>query len=95
MTLEPSVLDGADDGTRTRDLLITNQLLYQLSYVGVLSGKRSVNQSGILKFVRFKMDKNETNPCGIRPVFKICFDANRQAVILHVRKLEASRFASA
>ena len=25
---------GADDGTRTRDLLITNQLLYQLSYVG-------------------------------------------------------------
>ena len=25
---------GADDGIRTRDLLITNQLLYQLSYVG-------------------------------------------------------------
>jgi hypothetical protein len=24
----------ADDGIRTRDLLITNQLLYQLSYVG-------------------------------------------------------------
>ena len=24
--------DGAGDGTRTRDLLITNQLLYQLSY---------------------------------------------------------------
>jgi hypothetical protein len=23
---------GAGDGTRTRDLLITNQLLYQLSY---------------------------------------------------------------
>ncbi len=28
-------MNGADDGTRTRDLLITNQLLYQLSYVGV------------------------------------------------------------
>ena len=25
---------GADDGTRTRGLLITNQLLYHLSYVG-------------------------------------------------------------
>ncbi len=27
---------GAGDGTRTRDLLITNQLLYQLSYTSVL-----------------------------------------------------------
>ena len=27
----------ANDGTRTRDLLITNQLLYQLSYIGVHS----------------------------------------------------------
>jgi hypothetical protein len=26
---------GAEDGTRTRDLLITNQLLYQLSYFGL------------------------------------------------------------
>ncbi len=26
---------GAEDGTRTRDLLITNQLLYQLSYFGI------------------------------------------------------------
>ena len=26
--------DGADERTRTADLLITNQLLYQLSYVG-------------------------------------------------------------
>ena len=26
------MLHGAGDGTRTRDLLITNQLLYQLSY---------------------------------------------------------------
>jgi hypothetical protein len=28
------VVEGAEDGTRTRDLLITNQLLYQLSYFG-------------------------------------------------------------
>jgi hypothetical protein len=27
---------GADDRTRTGDLLITNQLLYQLSYIGML-----------------------------------------------------------
>ena len=29
--------DGANDEGRTRDLLITNQLLYQLSYIGVYS----------------------------------------------------------
>ena len=28
--------NGADERTRTADLLITNQLLYQLSYVGIL-----------------------------------------------------------
>ena len=28
---------GADGGTRTRDLLITNQLLYQLSHISVAS----------------------------------------------------------
>ena len=26
---------GANEGTRTLDLLITNQLLYQLSYIGI------------------------------------------------------------
>ena len=32
----PSTLkNGAGDGTRTRDLLITSQLLYQLSYTGI------------------------------------------------------------
>ena len=31
----PMKRSGADDGTRTRDLLITNQLLYQLSYIGL------------------------------------------------------------
>jgi hypothetical protein len=30
----PSNFFGADDGTRTRNLLITSQLLFQLSYVG-------------------------------------------------------------
>ncbi len=32
---------GAGDGTRTRDLLITNQLLYQLSYAGQLLVRKS------------------------------------------------------
>ena len=30
-----AIKSGAEDGTRTRDLLITNQLLYQLSYFGL------------------------------------------------------------
>ena len=30
--------NGAIDGSRTHDLLITNQLLYQLSYDGLLKG---------------------------------------------------------
>ncbi len=29
-----SCFDGADERIRTADLLITNQLLYQLSYIG-------------------------------------------------------------
>ena len=33
---------GAGDVTRTRDLLITNQLLYQLSYAGLGGGNESV-----------------------------------------------------
>ena len=33
----PSKCTGADVGIRTPDLLITNQLLYQLSYIGLLS----------------------------------------------------------
>ena len=30
-------LNGAGDGTRTRDLLITSQLLYQLSYTSIFN----------------------------------------------------------
>ena len=35
--LHPDIkkINGAGDGTRTRDLLITSQLLYQLSYTGI------------------------------------------------------------
>ena len=31
-------INGAGDGTRTRDLLITSQLLYQLSYTSIIYG---------------------------------------------------------
>ena len=36
-TVDKQLKTGANDGIRTRDLLITNQLLYQLSYIGVFS----------------------------------------------------------
>ena len=36
---KPLFLNGAGTRSRTRDLLITSQLLYQLSYTGVL-GRR-------------------------------------------------------
>ncbi len=32
---KPLILSGADGRIRTADLLITNQLLYQLSYIGL------------------------------------------------------------
>ena len=35
-------LPGAGDGTRTRDLLITNQLLYQLSYTSIFNYEKNV-----------------------------------------------------
>ena len=34
-----AVLEGAGSRIRTDDLLITNQLLYQLSYAGIYEGK--------------------------------------------------------
>ncbi len=40
----------AGDGTRTRDLLITNQLLYQLSYTGAIlrkGNRKGTTQMGI------------------------------------------------
>ena len=35
---EALILYGADDKIRTYDLMITNQLLYQLSYIGEMFG---------------------------------------------------------
>ena len=39
---------GAGDRSRTYDLLITNELLYQLSYTGGIRGGESVGKSGQL-----------------------------------------------
>ena len=50
---------GAEDGTRTRDLLITNQLLYQLSYFGLNANRgnmplrrRKLNRKPAISFRR-------------------------------------------
>ena len=40
--ISPWSFHGANEGTRTPDRLITNQLLYQLSYIGVYSKKKNV-----------------------------------------------------
>jgi hypothetical protein len=40
---------GAGDGTQTRDLMITNQLLYQLSYTGLMVGSFPQPQTKILQ----------------------------------------------
>ena len=42
-------VDGASDGARTHDLLITNQGLYQLSYTGLIvdcGGSRGADEAG-------------------------------------------------
>ena len=42
---------GAGSRARTDDLLITNQLLYQLSYAGIYSGKRLLNRGSDARFL--------------------------------------------
>ena len=53
---------GADGGTRTRDLLITNQLLYQLSHISVAFFTTAVLYHKQWKFAR-----------GFRKIFRIFF----------------------
>jgi hypothetical protein len=43
---EELTFTGADDGTRTRNLLITSQLLYQLSYASLSSAPFRINLLG-------------------------------------------------
>ncbi len=67
--------DGAGDGTRTRNLLITNQLLCQLSYAS-LSSDRPPSPSGTLRsLARFCRQHNilYTFFRGCQPLFGIFF----------------------
>src|SRR5437764_11002507 len=56
-----AIVSGADDGTRTRNLLFTKQLLCQLSYVG--KHKRSR--------LFAPQESIETPPCPVKPFMKI------------------------
>jgi hypothetical protein len=47
---EHFIASGAGDGTRTRDLLITNQLLYQLSYASANSFISKTQTAATCKF---------------------------------------------
>ena len=38
-------INGADAANRTRDILITNQLLYQLSYIGIYTSNKVPHSS--------------------------------------------------
>ena len=40
--ISPEPIHGANEGTRTPDRLITNQLLYQLSYIGMYNKEKNV-----------------------------------------------------
>ncbi len=42
LTMRNALISGADERIRTADLLITNQLLYRLSYIGFDDGWRNV-----------------------------------------------------
>ena len=42
-----SIKNGANEGTRTPDLLITNQLLYQLSYIGTTNNNHYTKERNV------------------------------------------------
>ena len=53
-----SLTSGAGDGTRTRNLLITNQLLCQLSYASVIASLLSGKLLGRILLGRFRRQQN-------------------------------------
>ncbi len=52
-----SPYNGAGDGTRTRDLLITNQLLYQLSYTSICGalGRNRTTDTEIFSLLLYRL----------------------------------------
>jgi hypothetical protein len=71
---------GADERTRTAGLLITNQLLYQLSYVG------NYNRSKVLSS-EVQGDSEAVNAYALDEVFK----AQRRTCISLVKKCNSER----
>ena len=71
LALRVELENGAGTKIRTRDLLITNQLLYQLSYTGI-SGLRSriLNQSTAWRTALFDQHAAEYQP-GVVDVLEI------------------------
>ncbi len=55
---------GANDEIRTRDLLITNQLLYQLSYIGTAAW--GFTPKGVLHFPFFAQKRKRILPSAAR-----------------------------
>jgi hypothetical protein len=58
----------ADDGTQTRDLMITNQLLYQLSYIGEFAVYVTANKNPTKILITLQVRKyffqfNNKNNC--------------------------------
>ncbi len=76
---------GANGGTRTRDLLITNQLLYRLSHISVCPAFRDT--FGIIAHLRrfvkpffaFSPQKNR-NRKKTSPDFRVSIDRSSRAV---------------
>ena len=65
---------GARRGTRTPDRLITNQLLYQLSYAGHTTGERIVGRNRLRVDLPKKASDSALNPAfqhAALPVFEL------------------------
>ena len=60
----------ADDRTRTDNLLITNQLLCQLSHIGEVSTQLIFNQSA-LPHIALSCDKHELSHIGMGIISQI------------------------
>ena len=60
---------GAGDGTRTRDLLITNQLLYQLSYTSILMDGSNRARTCDILLVRQTLSQLSYTPISLKKVW--------------------------
>lgn len=87
----------AGTGARTPDLLITNQLLYQLSYTGISLVNGRVTASTTDSFALMPPGSEKCVNGGLHPKvkypeFKIRSAASHQELTSHVPKSVASRF---